>query len=140
MKHKLSPEKRSERIAEIVAEITSITEFAEGSISSAENKYRTKDGTVKNAKKRWRFQTKGARIFSFLPAHAKKNGTSIPIAYRLTPGRNRALARETDSARLNELRSAPSSATTSSQTFVHRPTLPTNCVISSDEAIPGKTD
>ena len=61
MKHKLSPEKRSERIAEIVAEITSITEFAEGSISSAENKYRTKDGTVMNAKKRWRFQTKRAR-------------------------------------------------------------------------------
>ena len=38
-----------ERIAEIAAEMASITEFAEGSISSSSNSYTLKDGTRRKA-------------------------------------------------------------------------------------------
>ena len=50
-----------ERIAEIVAEMASITEFAEGSISSSSNSYTLKDGTRRKAKPHWKFQSLGAR-------------------------------------------------------------------------------
>ena len=50
-----------ERIAEIIAEMASITEFAEGSISSSSNSYTVKDGTRRKAKPHWKFQSLGAR-------------------------------------------------------------------------------
>ena len=50
-----------ERISEIVAEMASITEFAEGSISSSSNSYTLKDGTRRKAKPHWKFQSLGAR-------------------------------------------------------------------------------
>ena len=50
-----------ERIAEIAAEMASITEFAEGSISSSSNSYTLKDGTRRKAKPHWKFQSLGAR-------------------------------------------------------------------------------
>ena len=50
-----------ERIAEIVAEMASITEFAEGSMSSSSNSYTLKDGTRRKAKPHWKFQSLGAR-------------------------------------------------------------------------------
>lgn len=51
----------SDRISEIVAELHSITEFAEGSISSSSNSYRLKDGTRKKAAAHWKFQGLGPR-------------------------------------------------------------------------------
>ena len=51
----------SKRIAEIVAEMASITEFAEGSISSSSNSYSLKDGTRRRAKPHWKFQSLGPR-------------------------------------------------------------------------------
>ena len=50
-----------ERIAEVAAEMASITEFAEGSISSSSNSYTVKDGTRRKAKPHWKFQSLGAR-------------------------------------------------------------------------------
>ncbi len=50
-----------ERIAEIAAAMASITEFAEGSMSSSSNSYRLKDGTRRKAKPHWKFQSLGAR-------------------------------------------------------------------------------
>ena len=50
-----------ERIAKIVAEMASITEFAEGSMSSSSNSYTLKDGTRRKAKPHWKFQSLGAR-------------------------------------------------------------------------------
>ena len=49
------------RIREIVAEISAITEFAEGSIASSRKQYALKDGTVRRASPQFRFQTKGGR-------------------------------------------------------------------------------
>ena len=49
------------RIREIAAEISSITEFAEGSIASSRKQYTLKDGTVRRASPQFRFQTKGGR-------------------------------------------------------------------------------
>lgn len=49
------------KIAEIVAAMSSITEFAEGSISSSSNSYTVRDGTRRKAKPHWKFQSLGAR-------------------------------------------------------------------------------
>ena len=49
------------RIREIAAEMTSITEFAEGSITSSQNYYTLKDGTRKKAARHFKFTTRGAR-------------------------------------------------------------------------------
>jgi len=46
----MKTKKTSDRISEIVAEMHSITEFAEGSISSSSNSYPVKDGTRRKAK------------------------------------------------------------------------------------------
>ena len=46
----MKTKKTSDRISEIVAEMHSITEFAEGSISSSSNSYTLKDGTRRKAK------------------------------------------------------------------------------------------
>jgi len=61
----------SERIAEVVAEMASITEFAEGSISSSSNSYTLKDGTRRKAKPHWKFQSlgpRGRRKYKNIPA------------------------------------------------------------------------
>ena len=62
----------STRIAEVVAEMASITEFAEGSISSSSNSYTLKDGTRRKAKPHWKFQSLGAR--------GKRKYRNIPAA------------------------------------------------------------
>ena len=62
----------SKRIAEIVAEMASITEFAEGSISSSSNSYSLKDGTRRKSKPHWKFQSLGPR--------GKRKYRNIPAA------------------------------------------------------------
>ena len=57
----MKAKKTSDRISEIVAEMHSITEFAEGSISSSSNSYPVKDGTRRKAKPHWKFQSLGPR-------------------------------------------------------------------------------
>ena len=60
-----------ERIAEVIAEMASITEFAEGSISSSSNSYAVKDGTRRKAKPHWKFQSlgqRGRRKYKNIPA------------------------------------------------------------------------
>ena len=47
----MKTKKTPDRISEIVAEMHSITEFAEGSISSSSNSYPVKDGTRRKANK-----------------------------------------------------------------------------------------
>ena len=49
------------RIREIAAEMSSITEFAEGSITSSQNYYTLKDGTRKKAARHFKFTSRGAR-------------------------------------------------------------------------------
>ena len=58
---KSDPKAIEKRIREIAAEISSITEFAEGSIASSRKQYALKDGTVRRASPQFRFQTKGGR-------------------------------------------------------------------------------
>ena len=61
------------RIREIAAEISSIAEFAEGSIASSRKQYTLKDGTVRRASPQFRFQTKGGRgkqICKYVPPSA----------------------------------------------------------------------
>lgn len=61
----------SDRITEIIAEMHSITEFAEGTISSSSNTYLLKDGTRKKAKPHWKFQSlgrRGERKYKNIPA------------------------------------------------------------------------
>ena len=63
--------KTSDRITEIIAEMNSITEFAEGTISSSSNTYTLKDGTRKKAKPHWKFQSlgrRGERKYKNIPA------------------------------------------------------------------------
>jgi len=72
MKAYMKTKKTSEKIAEIVAEMDSITEFAEGSISSSSNSYLLKDGTRKKAKPHWKFQSLGPR--------GKRKYRNIPAA------------------------------------------------------------
>ena len=57
----MTAKKTSDRISEIIAEMSSITKFAEGSISSSSNSYTVKDGTRRKAKPHWKFQSLGAR-------------------------------------------------------------------------------
>ena len=64
-----------ERIAEIAAAMASITEFAEGSMSSSSNSYRLKDGTRRKAKPHWKFQSLGAR--------GERKYKNIPAALRV---------------------------------------------------------
>ena len=49
------------RIGEIVAEMSAITEFAEGSIISSSGYYTTKDGTRRKTKPQFKFQSRGGR-------------------------------------------------------------------------------
>ena len=49
------------RIGEIIAEMSSITEFAQGSIISSSSYYTTKDGKRHKAKPQFKFQSRGAR-------------------------------------------------------------------------------
>ena len=67
----MKAKKTSDRISEIVAEMHSITEFAEGSISSSSNSYPVKDGTRRKAKPHWKFQSlgpRGKRKYKNIPA------------------------------------------------------------------------
>ena len=63
--------KPHDRISEIAAEMASISEFAEGSISSSSNTYAVKDGTRRKAKPHWKFQSlgqRGRRKYKSIPA------------------------------------------------------------------------
>ena len=51
----------SSRIGEIVAEMSSITEFAEGSIVSSSSYYTTKDGKRHKTRPQFKFQSRGGR-------------------------------------------------------------------------------
>lgn len=51
----------SSRIGEIVAEVSSITEFAEGSIVSSSSYYTTKDGKRHKTRPQFKFQSRGGR-------------------------------------------------------------------------------
>ena len=67
----MKTQKTPDRISEIVAEMHSITEFAEGSISSSSNSYTVKDGTRRKAKPHWKFQSlgpRGKRKYKNIPA------------------------------------------------------------------------
>jgi hypothetical protein len=67
----MKTKKTPDRISEIVAEMHSITEFAEGSISSSSNSYPVKDGTRRKAKPHWKFQSlgpRGKRKYKNIPA------------------------------------------------------------------------
>ena len=67
----MKTQKPPDRISEIVAEMHSITEFAEGSISSSSNSYTVKDGTRRKAKPHWKFQSlgpRGKRKYKNIPA------------------------------------------------------------------------
>ena len=87
----------SKRIAEIVAEMASITEFAEGSISSSSNSYSLKDGTRRKAKPHWKFQSlgpRGKRKYRNIPA------ALVPKARKLVADGRRYRRLETEYARL----------------------------------------
>ena len=51
----------SSRIGEIVAEMSSITEFAQGSIVSSSSYYTTKDGKRHKTRPQFKFQSRGGR-------------------------------------------------------------------------------
>ena len=51
----------STRIGEIIAEMSSITEFAQGSIISSSSYYTTKDGKRHKTKPQYKFQSRGRR-------------------------------------------------------------------------------
>jgi len=62
-----------QRIREIIAEISSISEFAEGSIASNSKQYTLKDGSVRRASPQYRFKSKGARgkqVSKYVPPSA----------------------------------------------------------------------
>ena len=86
-----------ERIAEIIAEMASITEFAEGSISSSSNSYAVKDGTRRKAKPHWKFQSlgpRGKRKYKNIPA------ALVPKVRRLVENGRRYRKLEKEYARL----------------------------------------
>ena len=86
-----------ERIAEIIAEMASITEFAEGSISSGSNSYTVKDGTRRKAKPHWKFQSlgqRGKRKYKNIPAAV------LPKAKKLIENGRRYRRLEAEYARL----------------------------------------
>ena len=51
----------SSRIGEIVAEMSSITEFAQGSIVSSSSYYTTRDGKRHKTRPQFKFQSRGGR-------------------------------------------------------------------------------
>ena len=74
---KPDPNSIEKRIREIAAEISSITEFAEGSIASSRKQYALKDGTVRRASPQFRFQTKGGRgkqVCKYVPPRTVADG------------------------------------------------------------------
>ncbi|MBQ9343591.1 MAG: hypothetical protein IJT88_00050 [Kiritimatiellae bacterium] len=54
-------ENRQRRIGQIREEIAGIEEFAEGTLSCSSSRYRLKNGTWKQAKPHWKFQSLGPR-------------------------------------------------------------------------------
>ena len=52
---------REEKIAAIVAEMTAITEFALGSVKPNRKKHTAKDGSVRETKTQYLFQSRGGR-------------------------------------------------------------------------------
>ena len=52
---------RMQGIDQLRREMAAIGEFAEGTVSCSSSRYRLKDGTWKQAKPHWKFQTLGAR-------------------------------------------------------------------------------
>ena len=97
MKALMKTKDTSKRIAEIVAEMASITEFAEGSISSSSNSYSLKDGTRRKAKPHWKFQSlgpRGKRKYRNIPA------ALVPKARKLVADGRRYRKLEAEYARL----------------------------------------
>ena len=96
---KTDPNSVAKRIREIAAEISSITEFAEGSIASSRKQYALKDGTVRRASPQFRFQTKGGRgkqICKYVPPcavararSAERRGRSARSSRRMPHPRRR---------------------------------------------------
>ena len=87
----------SDRITEIIAEMHSITEFAEGTISSSSNTYLLKDGTRKKAKPHWKFQSlgrRGERKYKNIPA------ALVPKLKKLIENRKKYRKLESEYARL----------------------------------------
>lgn len=67
----MNTKKSTDRIAQIAAEMAAITEFADGSISSSANYYKTKDGTRRKSAPHWKFQSlgpRGKRTYTNVPA------------------------------------------------------------------------
>ena len=52
---------REEKIAAIVAEMTAITEFALGSVKPNRKRHTVKDGSVRETKTQYLFQSRGGR-------------------------------------------------------------------------------
>ena len=93
MKAKNTPD----RIAQIVAEMSAITEFAEGSISSNSNYYSVKGGKRKKSAQHWKFQSLGARgkrKYANVPAEL------VPRVKKLVENGRRYRRLETEYARL----------------------------------------
>ena len=87
----------SARIAEIAAEMASITEFAEGSISSSSNFHTRKDGTRRKTAPHWKFQSlgpRGKRKYKNIPA------ALLPRARKLVEDGRRYRRLEAEYARL----------------------------------------
>ena len=57
----MKTEKREEKIAALVAEMTAITEFALGSVKPNRKKHTVKDGSVRETKTQYLFQSRGGR-------------------------------------------------------------------------------
>ena len=69
------------RIREIVAEISAITEFAEGSIAANSKQYTLKNGTVRRASPQYRFKSRGARgkqVSKYVPPAAAERLKALP--------------------------------------------------------------
>ena len=69
------------RIREIVAEISAITEFAEGSIAANSKQYTLKNGTVRRASPQYRFKSRGARgkqVSKYVPPAAAERRKALP--------------------------------------------------------------
>lgn len=85
------------RIREIVAEMSSITEFAQGSIISSSSYYTTRDGVRHRTKPQFKFQSRGRRgeqRLVHIPAKL------VPRARKLIADGKRLEALESEYARL----------------------------------------
>ena len=85
------------RIREIVAEMSSITEFAQGSIISSSSYYTTKDGTRHKASPQYKFQSRGRRgeqKLKHIPAEL------VPMVRKLIANGRKLEALEREYARL----------------------------------------